>query len=142
MNLIDCINFANENKLCFLATVENDQPRVRALQPWFADESGFYFQTGSQKSFYQQLNYNSKTEICFYKNGSSLSSVSTMRISGKVEFLNDRKLKEKVIIDRPFLKNFGLSADNPALIIFRISHGQAHFWTRENNLKPKEIITF
>jgi hypothetical protein len=28
------------------------------------------------------------------------------------------------------------------MVIFRISHGQAHFWTMENNLKPKDIINF
>jgi uncharacterized pyridoxamine 5'-phosphate oxidase family protein len=41
-----------------LATAENDQPRVRALGFWFADESGFYFQTGSAKEFPHQLEKN------------------------------------------------------------------------------------
>ena len=49
MNIQDCIQFTNENKLCYLATSEDNQPHVRALGFWFADESGFYFQTGSIK---------------------------------------------------------------------------------------------
>lgn len=65
-----------------------------------------------------------------------------MRIAGEVEFVDDKALKEKALEDRPFLKSFGLSADSPGLIIFRITHGQAHFWTMETNLKPKEIIQF
>ena len=43
------IQFANENPVCYLATAEGDQPRVRVLGFWFADETGFYFQTASIK---------------------------------------------------------------------------------------------
>lgn len=65
-----------------------------------------------------------------------------LRIAGKAEFLTDSELKEKAILDRPFLKSFGLTSDSPELVLFRIAHGQAYFWTMENNLKPKEIIEF
>ena len=65
-----------------------------------------------------------------------------LRIAGKAEFVNDLALREKVLNDRPFLKSFGLTVESPGLVIFRIAHGQAHFWTMENNLKPKEIIEF
>jgi pyridoxamine 5'-phosphate oxidase len=134
------IAFTNENHVCFLATAENDQPRVRALGFWFSDETGFYFQTASMKEFYKQLKNNPKTEVCFYKPGDGAGTM--LRISGNVEFLNDVKLKEKCLVDRPFLKSLGITADSPKLIIFRIAHGKAHFWTMENNLKPKEIIEF
>ena len=140
MNIKDCIKFSNENPVCHLATSENDQPHVRTLGFWFADETGFYFQTASMKEFYQQLKKNPRTEVCFYKHEGMIGTM--LRISGAVEFLDDIKLKEKVIQDRPFLKSFGVTIDSTGLIIFRIAHGQAHFWTMENNLKPKEIIEF
>jgi pyridoxamine 5'-phosphate oxidase len=140
MDINDCIKFANEVKLCFLATVESDQPRVRALGFWFADETGFYFQTGDLKQFYRQLKINPKTELCFYKHENPTGTM--LRIAGKVEFIDDVKLKEKVLQERPFLKSFGLTINSPGLIIFRVSHGEAHFWTMENNLKPKDIIAF
>jgi len=140
MNKQDCIKFTNENPVCYLATVESSQPRVRALGFWFADESGFYFQTSTVKEIPAQLKENPKTEACFYKHEGMLGTM--LRISGEVEFLTDRELKEKAIADRPFLKNFGLTPDSPELTIFRITHGQAHFWTMENNLKPKEVIVF
>jgi pyridoxamine 5'-phosphate oxidase len=142
MDIKNCIDFANEVRLCFLATAEDDQPRVRALGFWYADETGFYFQTGAVKAFYGQLLKNPKTEVCFHKHNGPKSTGTTLRIAGEVEFLNDRALKEKVMAERPFLAGFGLNADSPNLIIFRIAHGQAHFWTMEDNLKPKEIIEF
>lgn len=140
MDIKDCIKFTNENPICYLATAEGDQPSVRALLFWFADETGFYFQTGDVKSFYHQLKRNPKTEVCFYKHENP--SGTSLRISGEVEFVNDRKLKEKVLNDRPFLKSLGLTIDSPGLIIFRIAHGSAHFWTMATNLKPKEFIKF
>jgi len=140
MEIQDCLDFANENKICFLATTEKDQPRVRALGFWFADNTGFFFQTGDMKSMYHQLRSNPKVEVCFFRPGPRIGTM--MRISGEVEFLDDIRLKEKVMEERPFLKEFGLTVNHPGLIIFRIPHGQAHFWTMENNLKPKEIIFF
>jgi len=65
-----------------------------------------------------------------------------LRIAGEVEFLDDRTLKERVMSERPFLKSFGLTIDSPGLIIFRIAHGRAHFWTMENNIRPKVFIEF
>lgn len=140
MNLHDCIKFSNENPICYFATVEGDQPRVRVLGFWFADETGFYFQSSTIKEFPHQLEKNPKAEVCFYKHEGMIGTM--LRVSGKVEFINDPKLNEKVLSDRPFLKGFGVTANSPKLSIFRIAHGQAHFWKMENNLKPKEFIEF
>lgn len=65
MKIQDCIKFTNENPICYLATVEGDQPRVRALGFWFADESGFYFQTAVMKDFYHQLKKILKQKFAF-----------------------------------------------------------------------------
>ena len=140
MDIQDCIRFTNENPVCYFATTVGDQPRVRALGMWFADETGFYFQSGSFKKFPDELKKNPKAEICFYKHQGMIGTM--LRISGEVEFINDAKLRERVMNDRPFLKSFGLTVDSPGLIIFRISHGEAHFWTMETNLTPIEIIKF
>lgn len=141
MDLKRCIDFANENKLSFLATSEGDQPRVRALGFWFADETGFYFQIGGMKPLHGQLKRNPKVEACFYHHDPKMGSM--LRVSGSMEFVNDRALKERVLQERPFLKSFGLTnPDHPDLVIFRIPHGEAHIWTMENNLKPKEIVKF
>lgn len=136
----EMINFTNETQVCYLATIDEGSPRVRALGFWFADETGFYFQTGSMKDMYKQLSKNRKVEVCFFKPGEGTGMM--LRISGEIEFVDDKKLKERCMADRPFLKNFGLTAESPELIIFRMSHGQAHFWTMESNLKPKEMIEF
>jgi pyridoxamine 5'-phosphate oxidase len=140
-NINTCIEFANENKMCcYLATLDNDQPRVRAMQFWFADKTGFYFQTGTTKDLYEQVKTNPKVEACFYKPDTMPGTM--LRVAGKIEFVEDKHMKEKVMVERPFLKEMGLTSESPNLIIFRITHGEAHFWTMETNLKPKQIIRF
>ena len=140
MDFEDCIKFANKTPVSYLATVEGDQPRVRALQFWFADESGFYFQIGAMKDMYKQLQANQKVEACFWQPDETAGTM--MRVAGKIEFVDDPELKRKVIEDRPFLKTFGLTFDHPGLIIFRIAKGEAYFWTIATNLEPKKFIKF
>jgi len=141
MSIKDCIKFANENPLCYLATTEGDQPRVRALLFWYADETGFYLQTGSMKELVPQLKKNPLAEICFYRQEGMIGTM--LRVCGAVEFLEDRELKAKALKDRPFLKGLGMaSPDDPKLVLLRIPKGVAYFWTMKNNLSPKEYIKF
>ena len=88
MDLKECVNFASENPLCYLATVEADQPRVRALIMDYADETGLYFATLSPKNMSKQLHANPKVEVCFYNNAPDIMQARMMRICGTVEFLD------------------------------------------------------
>ncbi len=60
MNVDDCINFANQNPSSYIATTDGDQPRVRGMLMWFADKTGFYYNTGATKDLYRQLQANPK----------------------------------------------------------------------------------
>ncbi|MBN1831093.1 MAG: pyridoxamine 5'-phosphate oxidase family protein [Deltaproteobacteria bacterium] len=63
MSLEEYAKFANGNPACYLATAEEDQPSVRAMGMRYADETGFYFQTMSNKALYKQVQENDKREI-------------------------------------------------------------------------------
>ncbi len=138
MNFQDCIKFANEHRVCNVATTEKNQPHVRVLGMWFADDKGFYFQTESAKAVYKQLKSNNHIGLCFYAPGPNLGTI--MRVTGQVEFLDDLDLKTKVLADRPFLKGLGVKGpEDPLLVVFRVSSGEAFFWTMADNMKEAEI---
>lgn len=140
MNFKECIEFANENRTCFFATAEGNQPRVRALGMWFADDKGFYFQTEAVKALYKQLKSNNRVELCFYNNIGIPPVWKIMRVTGEVEFLDDLALKRQVIEQRPFLKSFGIDRpEDPQLVVFRVYKGEAYFWTMADNMKESEI---
>jgi uncharacterized pyridoxamine 5'-phosphate oxidase family protein len=141
VSLEECVKFANQNPTAYLANVDqNGQPRVRALAMWYADKTGFYFQSGTVKEMVNQLQNNPKVEVCFFNN--KMPGGVMLRVTGEAQFLNDATMKEKVVQDRPFLKAMGLTASSPGLVIFRIAKGQAHFWTMETNFEPKKMINF
>lgn len=134
MTTQECIKFATEHPVCYLATLDGDQPRVRAFLLWRANEDGFYFETFSPKDVYEQLKTNAKVEICFFNNESDLVKAKTMRLTGEVEFLGDPDLKKQLLEDRPFLQDA-----EPVLELFRVHSGEAFFWTMADVLKEKEI---
>jgi len=140
MDFKDCIKFATEQRTAYLATDENGQPRVRPMGLWFVNEKGFYFQVWATKAIYKQLQKNPKVEMCFYAPGPGGELGKVMRVAGKIEFLDDLPLKTKILEDRPFLKNMGITGpQDPRLVIFRIHTGEAFFWTMENSGRESEI---
>ncbi len=140
MDLKDCIEFANKNPVCYLATVDGDQPRVRGFLLWYADENGFYFHTGTTKKVCKQLKKNPKIEVCFQAPSQNQAELKMMRLEGKVKFLDDLALKARLLEERPFLKVIGTGKpDDPLFAVFQIYTGEAHFWKMENNMRESEI---
>ncbi len=140
MKIEECVEFANKNPLSWVASTDGDQPRVRALGMWFANENGFYFQIREDMDMYRQLQQNPKVEASFWQSGEMFGTM--LRVAGEVEFLKDPKLKMKVLEDRPFLKEFGFTPESHEMVIFRIIEGEAYFWTIEKAFHPKEMIKF
>lgn len=137
MDFSECVQFANENPVTYIATIDGDQPRVRAFAMWFADETGFYYHTGTGKNVWKQLTQNPRIELCFFALGDGAGRM--MRVAGAIEPVNDTKLREKLIQERPWLQQIGVSgADDPLLAVFRIPHGEAYFWTMEYNMREAE----
>ena len=136
MSFEEYVKFANENPMCYLATVEGDQPRVRAMGMWYADETGFWFQAQSVKAVYRQIKENEKVEVYFCTPKFS----RVMRVSGKMKIVEDMEVKKKCIAERPFLKNMGITEpDDPLLAVFHLYTGEAFFWTMADSMKEASI---
>jgi uncharacterized pyridoxamine 5'-phosphate oxidase family protein len=102
MDFTDCVKFATENPITFIGTMDGDQPRVRAFGMWFADKTGLYYHTSTMKDVCKQLKKNPRVELCFCSlPGPSLRS---MRVTGKVEFVEGKALEERLLRDRPWMK--------------------------------------
>ena len=46
----DCIEFVNQDPICYMVINEGDQPRVRAMGMYESDEKRFTFHTGVTKA--------------------------------------------------------------------------------------------
>jgi uncharacterized pyridoxamine 5'-phosphate oxidase family protein len=134
MELKDIYEFANINPLCYLATAEGDQPRVRAFTMWYAGDKGFYFFTTKPKEVYRQLKANPKVEVCFYATQSGVM----MRATGEAAFVEEAETRKKLLEDQPYIKRMITGPDDPNLAIFRVQNGEAYFWTIADNAREDQ----
>lgn len=136
----EIIRFANENKICFMATIANQRPHVRMMKLWFADKSGFYFETLSPKDLSKQIHVNPKVEVCFFNHPKEIKETKELRISGEIEFVTDAAIIHKAQKEREFLGNIGNQPLESYIEVFKLSHGEAHFWTLESSVLEENVM--
>lgn len=91
------VNFLDEAQTYYLATVEGDQPRVRAFGTVLLCKDRLYIQTGKVKEVSKQIAANPKVEICAFKDG------SWVRITGELAEDDDREVKVAMLEKMPSL---------------------------------------
>lgn len=138
MNQAEVYAFLSANPVFHLATLDGDQPRVRGMLLYRADERGILFQTGKMRELYRQLAANPRVELSFH-NGSE-EDLTQVRVSGTVELLEDLKLKQEIVSKRDFLKPLVEREGYDPLAVFRVTNGVASIWRMSSNLQPKTLV--
>lgn len=98
-NLQKVLEFLDSAETYYLATAEDDQPRVRPFGTALVYNNKLYIQTGKVKAVSKQLAKNPKAEICAFKNG------TWVRISGELVEDNNREVKTLMLNKMPVLRN-------------------------------------
>ena len=114
----------------YLATIEDNKPRVRPFGTINLYDDKLYIQTGKSKKVYKQIEKNNNFEICAFKDGQWL------RISG--ELVNDDRLEaKKDMLDHyPELRNMYDENDkNTSVLYFKNAIATFYSFTAE----PREI---
>lgn len=138
MNKKEIMEFINVNPIFHLATVDGQTPHVRGMLLFRADENGIVFNTGKIKDLYHQLNENPNVEMCF-TNG-IFENLIQVRVSGKVEPVEDLELKKEIVKKREFLKPWVDKVGYDQLAVYVMKKGKATVWTMSTNTEPKEFI--
>lgn len=122
--------FLKECGVYFLATIDNDQPRVRPFGTIEIFEDRLYIQTGKSKSVSKQIEKNPKVEICGYKDG------RWIRVTGKL-VRDDRIEAKKDMLDKnPTLRSmYDENDDNTEVLYFENGEAIISSFTEE----PKVI---
>ena len=132
----EVFDFITKNPVFALATAEDNQPHVRYMMLYRADENGLIFSTGENKDVHQQLQANPQVEMCFH----NPESGRQVRISGTVEVFEELELKKRIVADFPFLREWVDREGYDVLITYQLINGKATTWTMETNSEPKEYI--
>lgn len=132
----EILKLVNENPAFHLATVDGDQPRVRGMLLFKADENGFIFHTASTKDVFRQMKENPKAEMCFSCGGTQI------RVTGVMEQVFDEELRAEIFAhpSRKFLQAWVANGIDNLLQVFIMKDCSAVTWTMETNFEPKKTI--
>lgn len=132
----EIFELVNKYPAFHLATADGDQPRVRGMLLYKADENGFIFHTASTKDLYTQIMKNPKAEMCFSCGGTQI------RVTGVLELVNDDALRAEIFAhpSRKFLQAWIENGIDNLLQVFVMKNCTAVTWTMETNFEPKQII--
>lgn len=104
--------FLKEAKTYYLATVDNEKPRVRPFGTVNIFEDKLYIQTGKSKDVFKQIEKNPNVEICAFKDG------KWIRVSGKL-VADDRVEAKKDMLDKnPSLREMYNENDDNTIVLY------------------------
>ena len=106
--------FLDEAHTYYLATVEGDQPRVRAFGTTLLYDGTLYIQTGKVKPVSHQIAANPKVEICAFQGG------KWVRIAGELVNDDNHDVKVAMLEKMPSLKGaYSADDDNMQMLYFK-----------------------
>ena len=124
----EVLKFLKEAGVYYLATVEDNKPKVRPFGTVDLFENHLYIQTGMKKDVFKQIMKNNNVEICAFKDG------KWIRLSGEL-IVDDRlEAKRHMLNNYPELKNMYSEEDpNTKVLYFKKGHAVIYSFT-ENNI--------
>jgi general stress protein 26 len=104
-----------EARFPMLATIDGDQPRLRPVSPVKVD--GFTVYVANLRSYGKtaEIAANPKVELCYLD-----ANHDQVRITGTAEIVTEAGVLAAIWESNPLLRRYLGTADNPALVIYRI----------------------
>ena len=123
-------DYLKECGMYFIATVEDNEPRVRPFGTIEIFENHLYIQTGKNKKVFKQIENNNNVELCAFKDG------RWIRVTGNL-LLDDRIEPKKHMLDMyPELRSmYDENDDNTAVLYFESGKAVIYSFTED----PKVI---
>ena len=119
-------DFLKSAGVYYLATIDNDKPRVRPFGTAEIFEDHLYIQTGKSKDVFKQIMINSNVEISAFKDG------KWIRVEGKL-VADDRVEAKKDMLDKnPSLRAmYDENDDNTIVLYFESAKATISSFTEE-----------
>ncbi|MBQ6285864.1 MAG: pyridoxamine 5'-phosphate oxidase family protein [Bacilli bacterium] len=109
----DVQKFLKDCGIYYLATIDNNKPKVRPFGTAEIYEGHLYIQTGKKKDVYKQIEKNNNVEICAFKDS------KWIRVSGNLILDNRIEAKKDMLDKNPNLRGmYNENDDNTAVLYF------------------------
>lgn len=117
----EVVEFLTNNPVQYVGTVGLDgKAKVRPFQFMIEDGEKLYFCTSNQKDVYQEMKNNPYIEVT-----ASSPEFAWIRLNGKVVFIDDVSIKNKVIESSGLVKSIYQTGDNPVFEVFYLDEAKA-----------------
>lgn len=121
VSIVDVCQYLEDAQTYYLATMDNDQPRVRPFGTILLDDGKLYIQTGKSKDVSRQISENPLVEICACKNDGTW-----LRIAAELVEDDNYDIKVKMLDKMPALKAM-YSADDGNMQMLYLKNATATF---------------
>lgn len=123
-------------KFPMLATIDEEQPRLRPVSPVRVD--GFTVYVANLRSYHktEEIAANPRVELCYLD-----EEHNQVRITARAEEVDDRALLEAIWEEANLLRQYFDSIDHPELIIYRLVPNRVRYmqeWALEYHEVPLE----
>ncbi len=102
----------------FLATLENEQPRVRPMMPYLTEEGDMLLAVLSTSRTIEQVKENPRVEICYVDR-----KMAFCRVSGTAKISDSLDKKAVVFENVPMLRQYFGSPEDPNFVLIEIDTG-------------------
>ena len=106
----------------YLATCDEDQPRVRPVSPVKTDHFTVYVANLRQYHKTIEIAQNPQVELCYLD-----KNHDQVRITGRAEIMTDRDMLQEIWDANPLLRQYLGDIDHPDLMIYRIEPTRVRF---------------
>lgn len=131
-NVEKVCNFLDKAKCYYLATIDNNKPKVRIFGTNIVYDNKLYIQSGKGKNVVKQIKTNPNVEICAFDGD------TWVRISGELVNDNNYEVKIKMLDKMPDLKKM-YNPDDDSMEMFYFKNATATFCSF---MKDPESFTF
>ena len=118
----EALRVVAEDRFPYLATIEDDQPRLRPVSP--VRTVGFTVFVANLKAYGKtvEIEANPKVELCYLDKGHD-----QVRITAVAKVLDCRETLESIWSENPLLRQYLGSVDNPDLIVYEMVPSRVRF---------------
>ena len=133
MDKREMMAFITANPIGYMGTVEGNKPRVRAMGTARVEEDSIIYFMDYSKEVCRQLLTNPEMEVCYFADGTQL------RVSGQVEEVKDKVLKQEILDDHPFFKIVVKEQDLDFIAAFRLKPVEASVMRHMERKTPIDL---
>lgn len=131
----EIVSYLKKCGVQYLATSGLDgKPKVRPFQFMFEEDGKIWYCTSNQKEVYKELQNQPYVEL-----SAMGTTISWIRLKGKVVFSSDLRIKEKVFEESPMIKTIYSDPKNPIFEVFYLAEASASITEIG---KPPVVYTF